>query len=393
MLRFGTLTLLADPNPHTLRDLRRLYLDEGFRNEIVGRLENEQLREFWDTEYPMIPQGAANPILNKLSAFLAPMSDLERVFSRKANDLDFTRILAEGKILIVNLAKGALGDEPARLLGGLVVAGLQQAALARATLPPEERRDFHLFVDEFHNFTVSSFESILSESAKYRLSLTLANQTLGQLSSSLQSSIFGNCGTIVAFQVSAEDAPVLRKEMHRSRILVRTEGKSEFGTLSDFVAYQREVYSQALQDRYLGLSVEDRRALRKHEQKGMRAAFESGTLLGERKREIARVLDLLAQESIEVEALRELFPDYEFRELSFPDVDDFLNLAPYHAFCRIGSAENVAAIRCIPTNEPGPERREAAKKALARYSHPEEETEPKKPSPRSSKQEPETFRE
>ena len=99
-----------------------------------------------------MPRGAANPILNKLSAFLAPMSHLERVFSQPENDLDFSSILNNRKILIINLSKGILGDEPSRLLGGLIVASIQQAALARASIPAADRRDFYFYVDEFHNW-------------------------------------------------------------------------------------------------------------------------------------------------------------------------------------------------------------------------------------------------
>lgn len=219
LLRYGLLTLLADSEPHTLRDLRSLYLSPNTRQNIIKNLTNESLLEFWEQEYPTIPQTAAHPIINKLSAFLAPMSDLERIFSTPQNDLDFSAILNQQKILIVNLAKGTLGDEPSRLLGGCITTGIQQAALARALLPPEERKDFYFYVDEFQNFTVASFETILSESAKYRLNLTLANQNLGQLSSSLQRAIFGNIATLVSFQISSDDAPYLRKEMHRSRFL------------------------------------------------------------------------------------------------------------------------------------------------------------------------------
>lgn len=401
LLRYGVLSLLADREPRSLRDLRRLFLDERFRREVTDGLESESLREFWELEFPSIPEAAANPILNKLSAFLAPMSHLERVFSARENDLDFTTILDSGKILVVNLAKGVLGEEPARLLGGLLVTGLQQAALARAARPANERRDFFLYVDEFQNFTVASFESILSESAKYRLNLTLANQNLGQLDKDLQRALFGNCGTLMAFQVSAEDAGALRKEMHRSRLVVRPREQSEFCGLSEFVAYQKQVYREALADKYLGMNAKERRWHRTKSDVAKAGGFMTGvaqqmwtsTQMSERRAEMERVLALLESGPFEVQALGELFPDYEFRELSFPDVDDFLNLGVGVAFCRVGSADNVCAIQCGELPEPDPTRREAVVAEMEkRFARPPE-AQPSTAPTRHRDPEPASFRE
>lgn len=400
LLRYGVLTLLVDPKPRSLRDLRRLFLDGGFRRDIIGALENEQLREFWELEFPSIPESAVNPILNKLSAFLAPMSHLERVFSQPANDLDFSAILDSGKILLVNLAKGVLGEEPARLLGGLLVTGLQQAALARAARPASERRDCFLYVDEFQNFTVASFESILAESAKYRLNLTLANQNLGQIGSSLQRAIFGNCGTVVAFQVSADDATALRKEMHRTRIVVRPREKSDFYLLTDFVEEQKETYRAALTDKYLGMNVDERDKFRKMQNfanaDGLWAAAAQGLVVGtqrkRRREEMERVLARL-DGPLEVRALAELFPHYEFRELTFPDPDDFLNCRPGVAFCRVGSADNVCAITFDELPEPDPTHRDSMMAEMAkRFARPPAPESPK-PLPRQRNPEPMSFRE
>lgn len=332
----------------------------------MGNLTNQSLIEFWDYEFPSIPENAVLPIVNKLSAFLAPTSDLERIFSTPENDLDFPAILNGQKILIVNLAKGVLGDEPSRLLGGFITTGIQQAALARASLPPEKRKDFYFYVDEFQNYTVASFESILAESAKYRLNLSLANQALGQLPSSLERAIFGNVATLISFQVSAEDAPKLRKEMHHSRTMVRPPQENEYVSLSDFVAYQKETYSEALNDKFLGMSREERGRIKRQRRASYSGGFLSGASaeldvqrqLSGRRGEIERALSLLDQGNLDVPLLRELFPDFEFRQISFPEVDDFLNLQPYHAFCRIAQADNVYAIRCLPAPVPSAERQE-----------------------------------
>lgn len=401
LLRYGVLSLLADTKPRCLRDLRRLFLDDGFRRDIVDGIENEQLREFWEFEFPTIPESAVNPILNKLSAFLAPMSHLERVFSQSANDLDFSSILDSGKILLVNLAKGVLGEEPARLLGGLLVTGLQQAALARAARPPSERRDCFLYVDEFQNFTVASFESILAESAKYRLNLTLANQNLGQLGSSLQRAIFGNCGTLLAFQVSADDATALRKEMHHTRLVVRPREETTFYLLADFVAAQKEIYREALSDKYLGMSADERRkhrALKNFSKAGgMWAAAAQGWIAGgqmnRRREEMERVLALLETGPLEVKGLAELFTDYEFRELSFPEIDDFLNCQPGVAFCRVGSADNVCAITFHELPEPDPTHRDSMMAEMTRRFARQPAAESPKPPPRQRDAEPSSFRE
>lgn len=375
LLRFGVLTLLVDSEARTLRDLRRLYLDDAFREEVLANVESEQIREFWESEYPVMPKGAASPILNKLSAFLAPMSDLERVFSQKANALDFSAILSERKILIVNLAKGKLGEEPARLLGGLLVAGLQQAGLARTAIPPEERWPFALTVDEFQNFTVASFESILAESAKYRVNLTLANQNLGQLSSSLERAIFGNCGTVVAFQVSADDASRLQREMQTSRIVVRRRESKEFQPVEEFLAERREILHQALKDKYLGMSVEERRQHRNKKRLAYQGAtsmvdfavggMQVGRMNANRRAEIERMLATLeGNDPLDVRTVSELFPDFEVRELSFPAASDLTGIPARHAFCRVGQSNVVAVIRCLPSLSPDPETREAVDEQL-----------------------------
>lgn len=407
LLRFGVLTLLADPAPRTLRDLRRLYLDDDFRAEVLAQVENEQLREFWEAEYPMMPKGAASPILNKLSAFLAPMSDLERVFSQKENALDFAKILDLQQILIVNLAKGKLGEEPARLLGGLIVAGLQQAALARTAIPPDERWPFALTVDEFQNFTVASFESILAESAKYRVNLTLANQNLGQLSSSLERAIFGNCGTLVAFQVSADDANRLQREMKQSRIVVRRRESQEFQPVAEFLAERSVVLREALQDKYLGMDAEERRRYRDFEKKAygdasgpmdfVRGGASIGHARRQRREEIERILAIVeGEDPLDVRTLAELFPDFEVRDLSFPSPSDFTGLPARHALCRVGQSNHVHVIRCLPTEEPDPETRAAVEAELALFAPIEDETDTPVAKPRNSSPlpvNPEDFRE
>ncbi|MDP3762516.1 MAG: TraM recognition domain-containing protein, partial [bacterium] len=134
--------------------------------------------------------------------------------------IDMRKIMDEGKILIMNLSKGRIGEDNSKLLGGLLVTKLQLAAMSRVDIPEPERRDFYLYVDEFQNFATESFANILSEARKYRLALVLANQYIAQLiqsvggskSTSVRDAIFGNVGTLVSFRVGAEDAEFLEKE-------------------------------------------------------------------------------------------------------------------------------------------------------------------------------------
>ena len=135
LIRHGLLTLIADDEPRTLRDLRDFFRNPAFRDPIIARIKNQSLREFWDLEFARMPKDAPAPVLTRLSEFLTPGSPLEELFSQPENDLDFTHIMDTGKILIVNLATGLLGESESNLLGGLITAGIQQAALARAATP------------------------------------------------------------------------------------------------------------------------------------------------------------------------------------------------------------------------------------------------------------------
>ena len=121
----------------------------------------------------------------------------------------------DGKILIVNLSKGRLGEDNSTLLGALLVTSIQQAAMTRADIPESDRRDFSLYVDEFQNFTTGSFASVLSEARKYRLSLIVAHQYLSQLDDQTANAVFGNVGSIIAFQVGTDDAVRLAEQMSK----------------------------------------------------------------------------------------------------------------------------------------------------------------------------------
>lgn len=215
ILTMALLTLIADRGhePHSFADLKRLLVNDEYREPIVARLTNTQLAEFWRHEFPKLPKDATGPITNKLAQFLMPLSPMERIFSNPANDFDPFTIMNDGKILLCNLAKGELGESAAFLIGALLTTAVSQAALARTKIPERDRRDFMWYVDEFQNFAVASFESILSEARKYRLNLTLAHQYLDQVPSSLRAAIAGNVAVVVALPVSPNDANAMASLM------------------------------------------------------------------------------------------------------------------------------------------------------------------------------------
>lgn len=381
LMRYSVLTLLLDKEPRTLRDLRRILIDADFRAEIVRTIEDDDLRAFWEQEFPSMGKDAVNPIINKFSSFLLPGSPMLKMFSQKENDLDFSAILNEQKILIVNLSKGLLGDIPSRILGGLIVTGIQQAALARQELLADQRKDFYLYLDEFQNFTVNSFEAILSESAKYKLYLTLAHQTLGQVPASLQAAIFGNVATLVAFGISADDATKLRKEMHHSRFFFRKPNADAYVTLDDIIAERKQRELNGLAFNQNKLEVIERAcqaARRTYEIHGTPSHYATlDEWIADIRKEEPKILDIMRNceeelknlESFSVatpERLREVFSDYDIRQSTFPDVDDFLNIPPRHAFVRVERADNVNMIRTIAPLIPESENRNAILQQMQR---------------------------
>src|SRR5204863_7115006 len=135
------------------------------------------------------------------------------IIGQPRSTIDVRRIMDEGKVLLINLSKGRIGDDASALLGSFLVTAIQLAAMSRAELPEEDRRDFYLSVDEFQNYATASFADILSEARKYRLNLTLAHQYLEQVPEEILAAVFGNVGTAVVFQVGAKDAETLAEQL------------------------------------------------------------------------------------------------------------------------------------------------------------------------------------
>ena len=214
ILRNVILTLLEVPNS-TLVDVLKLLTDNGFRKKVVDQLTDPVLKAFWEKEFAKMPDKlkaeAVSPIQNKVGQFVSSKM-VRNIIGQAKSTLDLEQIMNEGKILILNLSQGKLGEDNAALLGAMIITQIQLAAMNRAFTAEEERRDFFLYVDEFQNFATNSFIKILSEARKYRLSLTLTNQYIEQLDEEIQRAIFGNAGTLISFVVGARDAYILSKE-------------------------------------------------------------------------------------------------------------------------------------------------------------------------------------
>ncbi len=197
-------------------DISRLLTDKDFRKETLEYCKDVTVLQFWKHEFGQWNEKQVNesiaPVLNKVGAFTAnPI--IRNIIGQPKSSFDVRRIMDEGKILVVNLSKGLIGEDNAGILGAFLVTKVQLAAMSRSDIPNvADRRPFYLYVDEFQNFATDSFAVILSEARKYGLNLTVANQYISQMTDSVRDAVFGNVGTTISFRVSADDAPILVKQ-------------------------------------------------------------------------------------------------------------------------------------------------------------------------------------
>lgn len=215
ILRYTLLALLDRPSC-TLLDISRMLTDKDFRKETLDYCKDVTVLQFWKHEFGQWNDKQINesiaPVLNKVGAFTAnPI--IRNIIGQPKSSFDVRKIMDEGKILVVNLSKGLIGEDNAGILGAFLVTKVQLAAMSRSDIPDvKDRRPFYLYVDEFQNFATDSFAVILSEARKYGLNLTVANQYISQMTESVRDAVFGNVGTTISFRVSADDAPLLIKQ-------------------------------------------------------------------------------------------------------------------------------------------------------------------------------------
>jgi hypothetical protein len=215
ILRYTLLALLENEGT-TLLDITKMLTDKKFREKILLNVTDTVVRNFWQVEFAGWTERyiaeAVPPILNKVGAFVAnPI--IRNIIGQPKSTFNIRKIMDDGKILVVNLSKGLIGEDNAAILGSFIVTKIQLAAMSRSDIPRvEDRKPFYLYVDEFQNFATDSFATILSEARKYGLNLMVANQYVSQMEETVRDAVFGNVGTIISMRVSAEDSPLLAKQ-------------------------------------------------------------------------------------------------------------------------------------------------------------------------------------
>ncbi|MCW1888678.1 MAG: type IV secretion system DNA-binding domain-containing protein [Candidatus Moranbacteria bacterium] len=216
-MRNAMLLIMEHPESgSTLMEISRVLADEDFRRMKLAHCANPIVRDFWQNEAEKAGGDAALAnmvpyITSKLTPFIA--NDFMRpIIGQQVSALNFREIMDTKKILLVKLSKGRIGELNARLLGMVVVGKLLMAALSRADIAEDERQEFSLYLDEFQNVTTSSIAQILSEARKYKLTLVLAHQFIGQLKEDISKAVFGNVGSLVTFRVGPDDAEFLEKQ-------------------------------------------------------------------------------------------------------------------------------------------------------------------------------------
>jgi CxxC-x17-CxxC domain-containing protein len=210
---------LLDTPGSTLLGIPRILVDKDFRSKIIENVKDPVVRSFWVQEFESWREQFRNeaivPIQNKVGQFLSTAM-IRNIVGQEKSSFNVFDIMNQRKILLVNVAKGRVGEDNAKLLGAMLITKIQLAAMERVRIPENERKDFYLYVDEFQNFATQSFASILSEARKYRLNILLAHQYVGQLvsdnSTEVRDAVFGNVGTMIVFRVGAADAEFLENE-------------------------------------------------------------------------------------------------------------------------------------------------------------------------------------
>lgn len=250
ILEHTVYALLEQPEPVTLAALPRLFTDQAYRRQLLANVTDPAILAFFDfyeKQNDRLREESIAPLLNKVSKFVSnPL--LRAVVGQSKSSFDFRWVMDKSKILLCRLSKGALGDDVSSLLGSLIVTKLAIASLSRENVPESERALHVLYADEVQNFTHGvDFPTILSESRKYALSLTIATQTLTQLPDKSLEAVFGNCGTLISFRVSGEDAKALVREFGVSGEGPKTAEEwfdlivpaSELQNLADYKLYLR----------------------------------------------------------------------------------------------------------------------------------------------------------
>lgn len=235
ILRNTILALLEYPGT-TMLGITRMLSDEDFRRKVVRKVQDPVVKSFWIDEFAKMSDKmrteAISPIQNKVGQFLSSPV-IRNIVGQPKSSVNFRFAMDKGKIVIVNLSKGKIGEDNSALLGAMFITKFQLDAMSRADVPEKERKDFYLYVDEFQNFATDSFATILSEARKYRLNLTMANQYIAQMPEEVRDAVFGNVGTIFSFQVGFDDAEYISQQFGEQVL------PPDLVSLSKYSAYMR----------------------------------------------------------------------------------------------------------------------------------------------------------
>jgi hypothetical protein len=235
ILRNTILSLLEYPNT-TMLGITRILQDRDFRRKVVRKIEDPVVKGFWEKEFEVMQDRmrveAISPILNKVGQFLASPI-IRNIVGQPKSTVNLRFAMDKGKIIIVNLSKGKLGEDNSQLLGAMLITKFQIDAMSRADIPEKDRKDFYLYVDEFQNFATDSFATILSEARKYRLNLTMANQYIAQMPDEVRDAVFGNVGSTISFQVGFDDAEYLSSQFGEEAL------PADLVSLSKYTAYTK----------------------------------------------------------------------------------------------------------------------------------------------------------
>lgn len=211
-IRNAMLTVMAEPGS-TFVELVRCLTDPKFVQELLPKVTDPMVRRFWTDQIAQTADfhksETLDYIVSKFGRFVTNKM-MRNIMGQSVSSFDFRKVMDEGKILIINVAKGKIGEENSNFLGLILVPKILAAAMSRADIPEDQRRDFYLYVDEFQNFATPDFAQILSEARKYRLNLCVANQFVGQMEDEIKNAVFGNVGTIVSFNIGVTDANFLQ---------------------------------------------------------------------------------------------------------------------------------------------------------------------------------------
>lgn len=212
--RFTILALL-EYKESTFADMLKMLTDAKFRQKVIPSITDEVVRRFWTLEFAAwserFDNEAITPLVNRIGQFLSnPL--VRHTFAQKNNKINFDKLINSSAIILVNLSKGVLGEENTELFGTLIITAIYQAAMRRAKISERERAPFYLYVDEFQNVATQTFLNLFSESRKYGMNITISHQYLGQVTTKMRDTVFGNVGTLVSFRLGAEDAERMVKE-------------------------------------------------------------------------------------------------------------------------------------------------------------------------------------